>query len=1000
MEHLKLESITDSPDFWNDPYSISSYCNSILRATKKENEEVSIVVSEYDTVPRVSHEKRGTINKYYIYLPKLKDFYIESEIQNDDIKLRKAFLKHELAHIIFSEMESFIDHHKESEDKIRFMANAIEDVRIENFFGKRFPGANDTFFEVQSKFFKKSRKIIENESPNFKNLALYFLYRSKRFEFEKTFPVEVYDRIFEKYSDFISISQQEVFELLQKISFDFNLELEKEKEKVKEHEDSLPEKQKITINEEDLENYSNIESDNSEFNNNEIEIEDNFPKSNQPKPSLQEEKEEQSKESSDSEQNSKSEEEKDQELEDYEKEPSEEDLDFEDKEENLDSEDSEDSEDDSEDSEDSEDDFSGSGNISNSGQEEDDSPLSSSDFSEMIKEQMKNNIDRENKNIDDFNSDNKEEDIELDSLKEDFENSKKVLDILKLIDYVPDDFINVVNFKTSMTDDFLKYNNSKMKNSASKIVDISRYINLISNSKKIRKNKKTVNQSTRSYYSVIASKNNKNIISLINFFKLKFQDKEKSKRFFNKEVGDLNNESLYKLFSHQDDKRIFSSIEKSIVTKQDVTFLLDFSGSMEGSKIKYLLESLVVLNEVFSKLEIPFNIFSFTGRSPHFNFNYNGISEKTILSNAFNSKYFNQDFDKHTNKNVYFSPKNQNLRDVTFCLLSKNSKTQERKKIINFLLSNVYGNSRSQIWNTIFGGGTPEIQSMIALFNNLPKQKLFLINDGEFDKINLFGKEINQIDSIKRHSMRLIDFYRIGLNLISGKPIYIRTQDEKNLFIQTLRNIHSKCSVRYLRSEYIGNFFTDTVDQQNGEYSKVELIFDSFRNLLYECIYRENLFSDKDVKIEDKYFEIQKTYNSRNDISIINIITKNNLPTFNLKVYNKVVTYTGKKYYNTANESHDILLDKDYIDSILDFYKIICFQNPLKLTEIIERTDISQYTYRDLINKMRNSGWGVFGIGIDSDYGKNYIGDSNFTYVKNYSDIRVNLEKKIKKIIN
>jgi hypothetical protein len=49
---------------------------------------------------------------------------------------------------------------------------------------------------------------------------------------------------------------------------------------------------------------------------------------------------------------------------------------------------------------------------------------------------------------------------------------------------------------------------------------------------------------------------------------------------------------------------------------------------------------------------------------------------------------------------------------------------------------------------------------------------------------------------------------------------------------------------------------------------------------------------------------------------------------------------------------------------------------------------------------MKNSGWSIFGIGIENDYGKNYIGDQNFTYVKNYGDIRENLEKKVKKIIN
>jgi hypothetical protein len=1001
MEHLKLESVTDSPDFWNDSFAISSYCNSILQATKKEKEQVSISINEYNTTPRVSYEKRYEINKYCIHLPKLKDFYIDEQIQTEDIKLRKAFLKHELSHIIFSEMENYLEHHKESTGDIRFLANAIEDVRIENFFGKRFPGANDTFFDVQSKFYRKGRKIIETETPSIKNLSLYFLYRSKKFEFENTLPVQIYDKIFQNNQNFLNLSQQEIFKLLEKIKSEFEVEINSSKEDIENYEDELPEKQVNQSNPNDLNNYNDIYDDSEIDPNSVTEVQNNSP---QTAPAPQKNESEETEEPENSSDSSESSQEESDSTEDQESDSS----DSSSGESN--SEDQEGSQEDSNEEEDLDEDFDedqdedededgsspSSGNGSSNDYDNSEGSLSSSDFSDMIREQLKNNLEKEDKNIDDFNSDNKTEDQDLDSLKEDNYDGlqeEKVLNVLKLIDYVPDNYFNLINSNSDFLNDFLKYNNSKMKNNGSKIIDLSRYISLISkNKKQVKRSKKNVNQNnTRSLYSIIASKNNKNIISLINFFKLKFQDREKSKRFFNKEFGDLNNESLYKLFNHEDDNKIFSNLQKSLVTKQDVSFLLDFSGSMDGYKLKALLESLVILNEVFSKIEINYNVFSFTGRTQFYSFQYNSLSEKTLLLQAF-SKHFKSN---ESENKIDFVPMNQELRNITPCLINRNSKPEERKKIINFLLNMVYG-GKSQLWGQISGGGTPEVQSMIALYNNLPKQKLFLINDGEYDKIDFFGKEINKIDSIKSLNIKEIDFYKIGLNLLSGKPIEIRNMQEKNLFLRMLREINDVFHNRF-NAKIIGNFF-----DQNTNFSTVNSIIEDYRNILRDISWNSSFFDNKDITLSSNqgFFKLEKTYNPRGDVSTIKIETKV-LPRFSLKVTSKIIDFIGKrKWGDTIEEKHRLFLDKDEVTDFLDVYKLLCFSNPFDLTNTIERNDITQYTYVDLINKMKNSGWSIFGIGIENDYGKNYIGDQNFTYVKNYGDIRQNLEKKVKKIVN
>lgn len=1001
MEHVKLESITDSPAFWNDPFSISSYCNSILQSTKKENEEVSIIVSDYNTIPRVSYENRNSINKYCIYLPKLKDFYIEENIQLEDIKLRKAFLKHELAHIIFSEMENYLEHHAESTADIKMLANSLEDVRIENFFGKRFPGANDTFFDVQNKFYKKSKKSIENDKPSMRNLSLYFLYRSKRFEFEDTLPIRIYDAIFEKNKNFLSLNGSEIVELLSKIKDDFQSEISSQKEEVEEYNDSIPDKEKVTISKDDLDNNFD-QSDSEENSSGELEIEDDLPKTKNPNMnSNEEDSEEDEEDSENSEDEEDSEDSESSNSEDSENEDSESN--------NSEDSDSDEEEEEEEDFDEDEDSNGSSGKRDGSSNEEDEdnSGFESSNFSDMIKEQLASNLKKEEENISDFNSDNEDKDFDLESLKDKIDENRDAINILKLIDFVDDHFINEVDSNSSGIIDFLKYNNSKMKNQGSKIVDVSRYINLISNRpKKGSKSKKFKQQqtkqnfsSTRTIYSSIASKNNKNIISLTNFFKLKFQGKEKSKRFYNKEIGDLNNESLYKLFNVQEDNKIFSNIEKSLVTKDDISFLLDFSGSMSGNKMRCLFESLVVLNEVFTKIGIPYNIFSFTGRNPHFYFKYNSLSEKTILSRAFNSKYFNISNDKHNDDTLYISGLS-GINDITFCLINRNSKPEERKKIINFLLNNAFNRNNDRFWNDVLsGGGTPEIQSVIALYNNLPKQKLFLINDGEYDKINFFGKEISKVSGVDSFNIRKIDFYKFGLNLITGREVHIKNTSEKNLLINAIRIIQNNLSYSNLGSCHLNNFFNNTGDYQTDMDIVNDIMYD-YKKLLSNIIYNSDFFQNKDCNIVNNYFIIDKKYNPRNDISTFKIQIKNNLPSFKLKVNNKIISFSKQEFYTDKIVSSDLFLDKDEITEISDIYKILCFFDLRGIGDLIKRNDITQYTYLDLINKMRNNGWGVFGIGIESDYGKNYVGESNFTFVKNYGDIRQNLEKKIKKIIN
>ena len=55
-------------------------------------------------------------------------------------------------------------------------------------------------------------------------------------------------------------------------------------------------------------------------------------------------------------------------------------------------------------------------------------------------------------------------------------------------------------------------------------------------------------------------------------------------------------------------------------------------------------------------------------------------------------------------------------------------------------------------------------------------------------------------------------------------------------------------------------------------------------------------------------------------------------------------------------------------------------------------------TYRSMIKAMRNSGWGVYGIGINSQSGISYVGAKNFTVIDSAEELRSALAKRLKEI--
>jgi hypothetical protein len=1003
MEHLKLESATDSPEFWNDSYAISSYCNSLLQATGKIDDVVSIFVQDYDAQPRVSYRKDrdNNQNKFSIYLPKIKDFYIDESIQEDDIKLRKAFLKHEVAHIIYSDMESYKEHHSGDTSDLMFLNNAIEDVRIEWAFGKRFPGANDTFFDVQRKFFNRGKEKIEIDSPSFQNLAFYFIYRSKRFEFKQTFSTEIYDKIFSKYSDFLNLSRQEVAELVRQIKKDFNQELQERKDDIKSYEEMLDNAyEEVEYEEGDYTQEDGQEESDQEQSSSYNPKATKKNKEEKPQPSIPdlspvEKNENQEEDSSESEEDdsensspqssSGSNESDDGEYEDT-------------------SESGTDGEGDDEEEFDEDEDEEELDESSSLDEESDDREFNNKDFSNMLVDEMKNNLQDELDSIkEQYDGDEKDKtnseriNSAIDSLSEKLTKEDgtevDIIDVLKLIKGCETNLIEDILNHESQTNEFIRYNNSKMRNLGSKVVDASRYLSIANKKKKKKKNDPNV----RSLYNKIVAANNQNIIKLSNYFRLKFQDKEKSKRFFNKEQGDLNNEALYKILNKkQFDSRIFSTLERTLVTKDDVSFLLDFSGSMSGYKLRNLLESVVVLNEVFSKIDIPFNVFSFAGKDyHHIVYKFNSLSEKIALQkmypkHMYDHKVYESEISFRLNEQFSYSKNNFTL---IYCLINRNTRGQERKKIIELLLNCANNGRYFGAWDNFFSGSTPECPAVIGLYNTLPKQKLFLINDGEYDSFSFQDKEMKLLNTSNlSDSTKFISFYNFTYDFIFGKEVIISNSEQERILKDITRTAYSLFTKTFRYSNYY-KFFEDKDYDKNkenlNELDKVQQIFTDLSNFLYDFN-----FTDKE-NIETRYFKLDRKYFQKKDVTHNKVIMKD-IPSFKLKVNKKLIHLK-----ETLSTDRDVsfYLDRDKITSIEDMCKLFFLMSFSQFFDTAYNISKSEYTYKDLFNKMRSSGWEIYGIGIENNSGEKYIGRDNFTLVKNSSDIRNNLEKKIKKII-
>lgn len=859
----RLESSMDSRDFWNDSLKIESYANTILKDFGSLS-LVTVRTGSYFSTPQCSRNTVG--DGYLINVPILKDSYEKTNEEKFDIFKRRVFLRHELAHIMYTPFHLFVKHKKEN----FYLYNALEDVRIEYLFGKRFEGSNDAFFNVQKKYYEESLKAISTNPADVSMLGLYFLYRSKDFDFsqyENSSSIAIYESLYQKYRRFIYEPSEELFHLCDaiKIEFDEIMENSKESQAPKEQSFSMP----------------------------------------------------------DESQNDETSEEKEYQGEDF---------------------DNQESDDEADDTEESFEDYS---------DDNDSDPIDTpSSYEDMIKDMFEeNNNDVE----DDFENYEKDElgniTIPISELYSDV-TLEKTESLLR-------DLANEIDSSTKS----IKFELSKMKKVADIEIDIERALSdLIYDSKKEK------------VYDVMRKNNKKHIAYIVNFLKLKFQKKEVSRLTRNKEEGIIENEKLWKILQKKNiDGRIFSKIESAVVSKANVIIVLDFSGSMSGDSIRALLESLVILIEVMTKLETPFKIFSFTtGNSVTFRkikVKESKILERNlkncVIKDRKNLELINYADSNEMQLCIKYDDRNSEKNNHYFKLMSDSLSYQKIKNSFNILYSNIVGRDKKIIG--VFGSGTNELETMISIYDkyrHIKNTKVFLVNDGIYSDLSQ-------------------NFYSNNFSYVKDSEIYknVAVSREKLYAIYSYFKIHKKTfyvdnveTAKHM-SKFIHNCaafsnFTRTSEFASFKTTNLgalgrDLWYFSYMNVLYSYDEKKGKYG---LRIDDFY-----------DVNPQLLATKWH--------------WYGRPFKNKNVE----LTETNGVElTLVDFLKICFFMNDTTKQNANFGFSIGNVIYRSLIEAMKGQGWEVYGIGIYSPAGKEYIGEKNFTYIEDIKDLKNNFSKKLK----
>jgi hypothetical protein len=984
---IKDESALQTANFWYDLNSIEKYCHAILTYFKKDV-SLTIRLGNQNEVPRVNVEKSlsGTKDRYNLIIPKIASFLNEDQLK-EQINLRKTFLKHELSHICFTPMVELNMLHNGNDavlkdvsylDKrdIQMIYNALEDIRIERLMGNNLEGTNDSFFEAVREIAIKNDWVskIANEKISPLLFGIFAILRSKNIFSDNVLKrisdfknIEAYESVFKKYSDFHEkLSQENMVDIIsylkniladiKKIQSHFNqLEVQQASQQSQQEQQQQNDEDVSTM---DLENLKESEEKQQQIQT------QSYPSPNaKGEDSAQEESEtdndDANGDSEIEESASLSEDDNDDMTEDQQSggnSGSDENDDKFDEEMESDIEQKK-----------MEDEIVQNANKKNNSKEPDNSSLESN-----LKKQFQDSL----KDIKRQNSSDLKEDI--DELKKEMEDVTKE-NVFEIDSYgnLKESSYEVLNrvIASQSTNEQLADNYSKMFSAVE--IPLKEIWRMSVSAQKIKK--------SANIYSVFVRKHTKEISLLSAYFKNKFKDKKKITMVSNKEDGFLDDQMLYKALSNKGfETKIFLQVGKKISTHANFIFLLDFSGSMSGSKLMLLTKTMIILNEVLNKIGIKFMIYSFSGSSGSFTL------PNESMHRFIKSPYLNRQ------GNSYYLKDNLSSDHYPFVYLLK--KLEEKQSIpLKAFLGNIIANRGdfnclrvlSKMGFSI-GASTKEYQSMVYLtkkYDHMKNKNMIIVNDGHYDQFayddnmssdNFSYNEKDEIASAvsSTQDQVLFDFLyerTIKLNKISY-----------DMFAKMIKDF---CILKIEKD----SFLRDTESQMLVEYGM---------NLAAEFKNEFEYFSKKDF-IKCKYFDI--TLKKNNDYIYMKLKSKDSFTSMFTVNKEKIEYYSYMKNGNIFFQKSDKKVLYNIILEKLNYrYKSSLFnvgKNTVRLTGVYSNfnsnNSFGDQLYKNKINLLRKRNWGIYGIGIHDASQAAYIGDKNSSVIMKTE----NLTKEISKIL-
>ncbi len=185
-------------EFWQDADRITNYCYSILNYVVKNNENINITVNLQNKEALV---RNIDDTSFQIYLPTI-DFNASENIKKE-IYMRAYFLRHELAHVIYSRELSGIGYEMLKQKHISLQHfNYLEDIRIEKKFSKQFKGTITGFKTLRYIHFAQNAALNILKYKSVENFLAYIIYRSYGFNFNlKHELLDLYESAFQKIYD-------------------------------------------------------------------------------------------------------------------------------------------------------------------------------------------------------------------------------------------------------------------------------------------------------------------------------------------------------------------------------------------------------------------------------------------------------------------------------------------------------------------------------------------------------------------------------------------------------------------------------------------------------------------------------------------------------------------------------------------------------------------------------------------------------------------------------